>query len=85
MKINAFESDFWKENATPGRIAAGFRLKHQMTQAQLAELTGIDQANISAYESGKRPLTQKAAIRIGEALGEDPEKFFRHCPKKASE
>ena len=35
--------------------------------------------NISAYETGKRPLTRKAAAKIGEALGEDPAKFFLHC------
>ncbi len=77
-KINVFESDFWKETAYPGSIAAGARLKHQLTQAQLAEMTGIAQPTIAAYESGKRPLSRKAAIKIGEALGEDPEKFFRH-------
>lgn len=80
--VEFFESDFWKENAAPGRIVAGFRLKHQLTQAQLAEMTGINQANIAAYENGKRPLTQKAAARIGAALGEAPEKFFRHCPPR---
>ena len=76
--ISVFDSELWAA-AYPGNIAAGFRLKHKMTQKQLAEATGIAQENISAYETGKRPLTRKAAAKIGEALGEDPAKFFLHC------
>ncbi|MBR5078079.1 MAG: hypothetical protein IKX30_04995 [Victivallales bacterium] len=34
--INVFETDFWKET-TPGMLLAGYRLKHEMTQEQLAE------------------------------------------------
>ena len=77
--VSVFETDWWKETAFPGSIAAGARLKHELTQAQLAELTGIAQENISAYETGKRPLTRRAAAKIGAALGENPEKFFRYC------
>ena len=76
--IDVFKSELWAD-AYPGSIAAGARLKHDLTQKQLAELTGIKQENISAYETGKRPLTRKAAEKIGAALGENPEKFFRNC------
>ena len=77
--VSVFETDWWQETAYPGSIAAGARLKPDLTQKQLAELTGIRQENISAYETGKRPLTRKAAEKIGAALGENPEKFFRNC------
>ena len=73
--VNAFETDFWKKT-TSGNLLEGFRLKHGLSQSQLAEKTGIGQTVISAYENGKRPLSRRAAIRIGEALGENPDKFF---------
>jgi transcriptional regulator with XRE-family HTH domain len=39
-----------------------------MTQAALAELTGIDQANISRLEAGKIVATEGWARRIAAAL-----------------
>jgi len=73
--VDAFGTEFWKQT-TPGDLLQGFRLKHGLSQEQLAEKTGIGQTVISAYETGRRPLSRRAAIRIGAALGEDPEKFF---------
>ena len=73
--VNAFSTAFWKDT-TPGDLLQGFRLKHGMSQAQLAEKTGIGQTVISAYENGRRPLSRRAAIRIGAALGENADKFF---------
>jgi DNA-binding XRE family transcriptional regulator len=75
--VNAFETDFWWQT-TPGALLRGYRLKHGFTQEQLARKSGIGQTVLSAYENGRRPLSQRAAIKIGEALGENPEKFFRH-------
>lgn len=74
--VDAFKTEFWRET-TPGMLMQGFRLKHGLSQEQLAERTGIGQTVLSAYENGKRPLSRRAAIKIGEALGENPEKFFR--------
>ena len=54
----------------------GRRLKHGISQRQLAEKSGIGQTVLSAYENGRRPLSRKAAIKIGKALGEDPCQFF---------
>ena len=73
--VDAFETEFWKET-TPGDLLQGYRLKHELSQEQLAEKTGICQTVLSAYENGKRKLTRKAAIKIAAALGECPEKFF---------
>lgn len=60
----------------PGRLLQSFRLKHVISQRQLAEKSGIGQTVLSAYENGRRPLSRKAAIKIGKALGEDPCQFF---------
>ena len=73
---NAGENTFWGLNITPGDQLRGFRLQHNLSQAQLAKMTGIGQTVISAYETGRRPLTRRAAVRIGAALGEDPEKIL---------
>ena len=78
--VNAFETEFWKET-TPGNLLQGFRLKHGLSQEQLAEKTGIGQTVISAYETGRRPLSRRAAVKIGAALGEDADKFFM-CTKR---
>lgn len=77
--VDIFETDFWKETL-PGDLIAGYRMKHELSQEELAQKCGMHQTLISAYETGKRKLTQKAAIKIGTALGEDPRKFF---PKNA--
>ena len=79
--VNAFETPFWKKT-TPGNLLQGFRLKHGMSQEQLAEKSGIGQTVLSAYETGRRPLSRRAAVRIGVALGEDPEKFFLNVAQK---
>ncbi len=73
--VDAFDTEFWKET-TPGDLLQGFRLKHNLSQKQLAEMTGIGQTVLSAYETGRRSLSRRAAMKIGAALGEDPEKFF---------
>src|SRR5712671_1753062 len=45
------------------------REKHGLTQAQLAELSGIDQADISRIERGSTSPTARTLQRIAEALG----------------
>ena len=74
--VDIHETKFWRENATPGRILAGYRHKHELTQEQLAERCGIHHVVISAYENGKRKITQRSAVRIAKALNEDPETFY---------
>ena len=43
-----------------------------MTEAQLAEKTGIPRRHISEMENGKRPIGKKNARLLGEALGIEP-------------
>ena len=80
-RVNVFETDWWK-SLKPGDLLAGCRLKHQLTQKQLAEMTGMSYATISAYETGKRPLSQRAAIKLANAMNEKPERFFRHIAEE---
>ena len=78
---DAFETDFWK-GVTPGDLLAGTRLKHELTQEQLAEKSGIHQVVISAYETGRRKLSRRAAMKLAKAMDEDPEVFFRKIAQK---
>jgi len=79
--VDIRDTDWWRKMATPGNLLAGSRLKHNLTQKQLAKLCGMSHATISAYECGKRPLSMRAAIRLAKAMGEEPESFFANVPK----
>jgi len=74
--VDIHDTDFWRENATPGRILAGYRHKHELTQEQLAEKSGIHHVVISAYENSKRRITHRAAVRLAKALDEDLATFY---------
>ena len=73
--VDIRKTDYWKK-VTPGSILAGTRLKHNLTQKQLAKLAGMSYSTISAFESGKRPLTMRAATRLANVMDEDPNDFF---------
>jgi len=47
------------------------REKHGLTQAQLAELSGIDQGDISRIERGTTSPTARTLQRVADALGAD--------------
>lgn len=51
-----------------GATLAGFRHREGMTQAMLAEATGIPQRHISEMENGKRGIGVASAKRLAEAL-----------------
>lgn len=74
--VNIFETDYWK-NVTPGSLLQGYRLKHNLTQKQLSELCGIHHVVLSAYETGKRKLSKRAAAKIARALNEPEDIFFK--------
>ncbi len=58
-------------NSAPsyGRFLRDVRQSRRLTQAQLAETTGIDQPNLSAYENDRRTPTIDALNRILVACG----------------
>ena len=74
--VNIRDTDFWRENMTPGTVLQGYRLKHGKTQRQLAKLSGISYATISEYEHNKRRITPLAARRLAVALDENPDTFY---------
>ena len=51
-----------------GLQLAELRNRRGMTQPELAQATGIDQADISRIERGSANPTEKTLIRIAEAL-----------------
>jgi len=73
--VDVFETDFWK-NSKPGDFIVGSRLKHELTQKKLAELSGIPQTVISEYENNKRKVSRKAALQLAKALNEPAERFL---------
>ena len=55
---------------------AGARQKENLTQIQLARLTGIPQRHISEMEHGKRPIGKERAKKLAEALKIDYHVFL---------
>lgn len=56
-----------------GRRIKTWRVRRQMSQATLAELTGVTQSTLSNYENGKRDLTVSTLLRLAEQLDIDLE------------
>jgi DNA-binding XRE family transcriptional regulator len=54
-----------------------------LTQAQLADMTGIAIANISAYENGRRTMGLSVAKRLAEALKRPVSEFVEPESTKA--
>ena len=53
-----------------------YRSRENLTQRQLAELTGIPQRHISEMENGKRAIGKELAKRLGKALNADYKVFL---------
>ncbi len=61
----------------PGGVyLRGIRLREEMTQEELARLTGIPRANISAMEHGRRPIGKETARKLAAALHCDYRRFL---------
>lgn len=52
----------------PGNILRAMRRRGDLTQEHLAEAVGTTKANISAMETGKRPIGKAMAERLAKAL-----------------
>ncbi|OXA95608.1 helix-turn-helix domain-containing protein [Flavobacterium hercynium] len=59
-----------------GRRISEIRLKNNQTQQDIEFLTGMDSAEISKYENGKRNLTLKTLMRFASALQVHPKELF---------
>jgi hypothetical protein len=56
------------DDAIPSAILRGSRVKEELTQVQLSELTGIPRRHLSEMEHGKRPMGKETAKRLAKAL-----------------
>ncbi len=61
---------------TPGIALRGVRLRHELTQKEMAQKIGVSQGDLSKMEKGERPIGKKLAMRIGKALGIDYRRFL---------
>jgi DNA-binding XRE family transcriptional regulator len=66
----------WRESVhfqdmNSGSVLAGARYREKLTQAALAERSGIPRRHISEMENGKRPIGKANAKKLAEALGVD--------------
>ncbi|HEU4791751.1 MAG TPA: helix-turn-helix transcriptional regulator [Flavobacterium sp.] len=59
-----------------GKRISEIRSKNDQTQQDIEFLTGIDSAEVSKYESGKRNLTLKTLMKFATALQVHPKELF---------
>ncbi|MBB6372118.1 helix-turn-helix domain-containing protein [Chryseobacterium shigense] len=59
-----------------GKRIVEIRMRNNQTQQDLEFLTGIDSAEVSKYEKGKRNLTLKTMIKFAVALQVHPKELF---------
>lgn len=74
MNINKHDFVTAKVHTTvlPGEALKMLRELQDLSQNQLADITGIAQSNISAIENGSRQLGRERAIVIAKALHVHP-------------
>ena len=59
-----------------GTYLKGIRYREELTQEQLAELTGIPRRHISEMENGKRPIGKATARKLADVLHADYRVFL---------
>ena len=59
-------------NMTPGEMLRTLRKLQELSQRELAELTGINQSNISALETGARQIGRERSLLLAKALKVHP-------------
>ncbi len=57
---------------TPGEMLATLRQLQGLTQNELAQKTGMTQANISSMESGRQQIGRDRALELAKALKVHP-------------
>lgn len=62
--------------ASPAEILRGLIEDNDMSQARLAEETGVSETTISDILSGRRPISRKAALAFADRFRLDPGLFF---------
>lgn len=71
------ESEWFKSlETTPGEMIVANRDLRNWSQVTLAEKLGIQVQNLCAMENGRRTVSRKMAVKLGEVFGTDPAAFF---------
>ena len=75
--VDIRETEWYQElnQNRSGSLLAGYRLRAELTQKQLAKKCGLAQSVISAYERGKRPISRKAALTLAKVLDIDADRL----------
>jgi len=71
-----FFEDELNEQGEQGLYLQGLRLREGYTQAQLGELIGVTQNNISAMEHGRRSIGKALAQRLAQVFGVRYQRFL---------
>lgn len=69
----------WTEvfpDKSPASLLSGARYRENLTQQQLAGLTGIPRRHISEMENNKRPIGKESARKLAAALNTDYRYFL---------
>ena len=61
---------------TPAEMIVANRDLRNWSQVMLAEKLGIPVQNLCAMENGRRVVSRKMAVKLGEIFGTDPAAFF---------
>jgi transcriptional regulator with XRE-family HTH domain len=61
---------------TPGMALRGKRVSLSLSQAELAEITGVNRENISAIENDRIEMTVHYGLLFGVALGAHPSELL---------
>ena len=73
-------------NSVKGLNLVEYRIKHQLTQNQIAETIGYDKNTIARWERGVLIPGRKALHIIEEKLkGTNPDRIYRECLDKMSD
>lgn len=76
MDEELFDASEVFPDSHPGTILRGFRIREDLTQKKLAQMTGLKPHHISEMENGKRPIGKDVAKRLAGALNTDRRVFL---------
>jgi transcriptional regulator with XRE-family HTH domain len=81
MSINNEDREFL---SALGERIARLRKEHGITQTQLAQLLGVSQQAVQAYEAGSRSIQVTTLARMAKALFASVEELFGHSSEAGS-
>jgi transcriptional regulator with XRE-family HTH domain len=71
-----------EKEITPGLVVRALRKKYEMTQKDLAEITGIKENNISAIEHNRIEVGLRTAEKLAAVFGINPARILFPNPQK---